>query len=102
MRSRWLRSAVKRFSTWDFRLTGGAEKILKMGLELGRIETEEMNGLLDIKSFHPLHFENVVPFLLDFPTIWLVDTGFSATNYLTTKNIIYCRWKILIPEAEPS
>jgi len=49
------------------------------------IERDGLNGWLKVGSIHPLLFEKVVPFLLGFPTTWLVETGFSATNDLLTK-----------------
>ena len=48
----------------------------------------ERNGLirwLSVGSFYLLLFEKVVPFLLGFPTTWLVEAGFSAVNDLLTK-----------------
>ena len=39
------------------------------------------------RSFYPLLFEKVVPFLLGFPTTWLVKAGFSAVNDLLTKKL---------------
>ena len=53
---------------------------------MSNIERNGLNGWLKVGSTHPLLFEKVVPFLLGFPTTWLVETGFSATNdLLTTK-----------------
>ena len=52
------------------------------------MENIERNGLigwLSVGSFYPLLFEKVVPFLLGFPTTWLVEAGFSAVNDLLTK-----------------
>ena len=50
----------------------------------------ERNGLIEwlsVGSLYPLLFEKVVPFLLGFPTTWLVTwlAGFSAVNDLLTK-----------------
>ena len=49
------------------------------------IERNGLIGWLSVGSFYPLLFEKVVPFLFGFPTIWLVEAGFSAVNDLLTK-----------------
>ena len=52
---------------------------------MANIERYDLIGWLSIGSFYSLLFEKVVPFLLGFPTIWLVEAGFSAVNDLLTK-----------------
>ena len=59
---------------------------LKENKELmANIERNGLIGWLSVGSFYPLLFEKVVPFLLRFPTTWLVEAGFSAVNDLLTK-----------------
>ena len=49
------------------------------------IESEGLIGWLKVKSSHPLLFEKVIPYLLGFPTTWLIEAGFSAANDVLTK-----------------
>ena len=50
---------------------------------MGTIEKERLIGWLKVKSSHPLLFENVVLFLLGFPTA--LEIRFSAANDVLTK-----------------
>ena len=52
---------------------------------MANIKRNGLIGWLSVGSFHPLLFEKVVPFLLGFPTTWLVEARFSAVNDLLTK-----------------
>ena len=52
---------------------------------MANIERNGLIGWLSVGSFYPLLFEKVIPFLLGFPTTWLVEAGFSAVNDLLTK-----------------
>ena len=52
---------------------------------MANIERNGLIGWLSVGSLYPLLFEKVVPFLLGFPTTWLVETGFFAVNDLLTK-----------------
>ena len=55
---------------------------------IANIERNRLIGWLSVRSFYPLLFEKVVPFLLGFPTTWLVEAGFFAVNDLLTKKSI--------------
>ena len=52
---------------------------------MANIERNGLIGWLSVGSFYPLLFEKAVPFLLGFPTTWLVEAGFSAVNDLLPK-----------------
>ena len=52
---------------------------------MANIERNRLIGWLSVGSLYPLLFEKVVPFLLGFPTTWLVERGFFAVNDLLTK-----------------
>ena len=52
---------------------------------IANIKRNGLIGWLSVGSFYPLLFEKVVPFLLGFPTTWLVEARFSAVNDLLTK-----------------
>ena len=65
-----------------------AGELLKLKENKALMVNTEKNGLIEwlsVRSFYPLLFEKVVPFLLGFPTTWLVEAGFSAVNDLLTK-----------------
>ena len=47
---------------------------------MANIERNGLIGWLSVGSFYPLLFEKVVPFLIGFPTTWLVEAGFSAVK----------------------
>ena len=50
-----------------------------------KIEKNGLVGWLSVGVFYPLLFEKVVPFLLGFPTTWLIEARFSSINDLLTK-----------------
>ena len=52
---------------------------------MANIERKGLIGWLSVGSFYPLLLEKVFPFLLGFPTTWLVEARFSAVNDLLTK-----------------
>ena len=52
---------------------------------MANIERNGLIGWLSVGSLYSLLFEKVVPFLLGFHTVWLVEAGFSAVNDLLTK-----------------
>ena len=65
-----------------------AGELLELKKNKALMENNERNGLigwLSVGSLYPFLFEKVVPFLLGFPTTWLVEAGFSAVNDLLTK-----------------
>ena len=52
---------------------------------MANIKRNGLIGWLSVGSFYPLVFENLVSFLLGFPTTWLDEARFSAVNDLLTK-----------------
>ena len=62
-------------------IAGELLKLKENKAVMANIERNGLIGWLSIASFYPLLFKKVVPFLLGFPTTWLVE----AVNDLLTK-----------------
>ncbi|OAF64879.1 hypothetical protein A3Q56_07412, partial [Intoshia linei] len=56
-------------------------------LDLIRIEKKGVFGYMGIQESNPIVFDNVQPSVIDFPTTWLVEVGFSAVVDIFSKRL---------------